>query len=117
MLLILLSVALLTLSSAQPLSEEVSNEELLDLISDVDKSNSNGELPVPPPGGTGGPPPRPPPNGEDQGDEAELAADPQDGEAPQGPPQEGEPQQGPPPQDGEPQEEPPADEETEQTED
>ncbi|EQB78996.1 hypothetical protein CB1_001683064 [Camelus ferus] len=34
MLLILLSVALLTLSSAQPLSEEVSNEELLDLISD-----------------------------------------------------------------------------------
>ncbi|XP_055422115.1 basic salivary proline-rich protein 4 [Bubalus kerabau] len=92
MLLILLSVALLALSSAQDLVSESNSEESLSTILDL---NSDNDIPKPPPGGPGGPPPRPPPDDEDEGEEP-----------PPGPPPSGPPPQGPPPPEEQPEENP-----------
>ncbi|KAI4576323.1 hypothetical protein MJT46_002158 [Ovis ammon polii x Ovis aries] len=66
MLLILLSVALLALSSVQASVSEGNSEESLSTILD---SNSDTDFPEPPPGGPEGPPPRPPPDDGNEGEE------------------------------------------------
>ncbi|XDB50728.1 hypothetical protein AB1E18_004290 [Capra hircus] len=78
MLLILLSVALLALSSAQDLVSESSSEESLSIVLDGTNSDSSSDKDFPqpppdgprgpPPGGPGEPPPSPPPN-DGNGDE------------------------------------------------
>nr|XP_006076497.1 proline-rich protein 2 [Bubalus bubalis]XP_006076499.1 proline-rich protein 2 [Bubalus bubalis] len=118
MLLILLSVALLALSSAQDPVSESSSEESLSTILDGTNSDSSSDedFPKPPPDGPGGPPPGgpggPPPGGPGEpppspppndGNEDEV---PLPGPPPPGPPPPGTPPPGTPPPEEEPEQSP-----------
>ncbi|KAB0350799.1 hypothetical protein FD754_015656, partial [Muntiacus muntjak] len=124
MLLILLSVALLALSSAQdPVSDknkvgESSSEEFVSTVLDGTNSDSNSDkdFPKPPPGGPpsggpGGPPPGPPSNDGNE-DEAPPPVPP-----PPGPPPPGTPPPGPPPPEPPASGPPPPEEQPEQSQD